>query len=165
MQSNFNNISTSTTLERLPTRCQGIGHMASDCPIRRNVVIRELSDGEEEFDENVDPIWDVEEIKEYPNEGELLVFRKALSVTPSREDNQRESIFHIKCTIDGKVCLVIVDSGSRPNVVSRTMVEKLKLPIEAHPHPYRQQWLNKESYVRVTQRARVPFSIGKSYKD
>ncbi|KAI4380066.1 hypothetical protein MLD38_006294 [Melastoma candidum] len=28
-------------------KCQGIGHMAFECPSRRNVVIRELSDGEE----------------------------------------------------------------------------------------------------------------------
>ncbi|KAI4294771.1 hypothetical protein MLD38_040902 [Melastoma candidum] len=146
-------------------KCQGIGHMASECPTRRNVVIREPSDGEEEFDENVDPVWDAEEIEEYPDEGELLVVRKALSVTPVKEESQRESIFHTRCTVAGKVCLVIVDSGSCTNAVSRTMVEKLKLPIEAHPHPYRLQWLNKESDVRVTQRARVSFSIGKSYQD
>ncbi|KAI4343331.1 hypothetical protein MLD38_027853 [Melastoma candidum] len=139
--------------------------MASECPTRRNVVIRELSDEEEEFEENADPVWDTEEIEEYPDEGELLVVRKALSVTPAKEESQRESIFHTRCTVAGKVCLVIVDSGSCTNAVSRTMVEKLKLPIEAHPHPYRLQWLNKESDVRVTQRARVPFSIGKSYKD
>ncbi|KAI4330434.1 hypothetical protein MLD38_028724 [Melastoma candidum] len=146
-------------------KCQGIGHMSSECPTRRNVVIRELSDGEEEFKENVDPIWDAEEIEEYPDEGELLVVRKALSVTPTREENQREIIFHIKCTVEGKVCLVIVDSGSCTNAMSRTMVEKLKLPVEVHPHPYHLQWLNKESDVRETQRARVPFSIGKSYND
>ncbi|KAI4340888.1 hypothetical protein MLD38_025682 [Melastoma candidum] len=45
------------------------------------------------------------------------------------------------------------------------MVEKLKLPIVAHPHPYRLQWLNKDSDVRVIQRVRVTFSIGKSFKD
>ncbi|KAI4310483.1 hypothetical protein MLD38_035459 [Melastoma candidum] len=146
-------------------KCQGVGHMASECPSRRNVVIRELSDGEEEFDENVDPIWDVEEIEEYSDEGELLVVRKALSVTPAREENQRESIFHTRCTVEGKVCLVIVDSGSCTNAVSRTMVKKLKLPIEAHPQPYRLQWLNNEIDVRVTQRARIPLSVGKSYKD
>ncbi|KAI4372829.1 hypothetical protein MLD38_011013 [Melastoma candidum] len=129
---------------------------------QEQTIARELSDGEEEFDENVDPVWDAEEIEEYPDEGELLVVRKDLSVTPAREENHRESIFHTRCTVEGKVCLVIVDSGSCTNAMSRTMIEKLKLPIEAHPHPYRLQWLNKESDVRVTQRARVPFSIGKS---
>ncbi|KAI4298126.1 hypothetical protein MLD38_040440 [Melastoma candidum] len=67
-------------------KCQGIGHMASECPSRRNVVIREVSDGEEEFDENVDPVWDAEEIEEYPDEGELFVIRKVLSVTLAREE-------------------------------------------------------------------------------
>ncbi|KAI4330290.1 hypothetical protein MLD38_028590 [Melastoma candidum] len=76
-----------------------------------------------------------------------------------------ESISHTRCTVKGKVCLVIVDNGSYTNAVSRTMVEKLKLPVEARPYPYRLQWFSKESDVRVTQRARVPFSIGKSYKD
>ncbi|KAI4387753.1 hypothetical protein MLD38_000159 [Melastoma candidum] len=139
--------------------------MASECSTRRNVVIRVLSDGEEEFDENVDPIWDVEEIEEYPDEGELWVVRKALSVTPAREENQRESNFHTRCTVEGKVCLVIVDSRSCTNALSSRMVEKLELLIEAHPYPYRLQWLNKESDVRVTQRARVPFYIGQSYRD
>ncbi|KAI4365377.1 hypothetical protein MLD38_021366 [Melastoma candidum] len=45
------------------------------------------------------------------------------------------------------------------------MVERLEFPIEAHPHPYRLQWLNKESDVRVTKRARVLFSIRKRYKN
>ncbi|KAI4380165.1 hypothetical protein MLD38_006386 [Melastoma candidum] len=111
------------------SKCQGIWHMAFECPMRRNAVIRELSDGGEEFDENIDPIWAAEEIEEYPEEGELLVVRKALSVTPAREENQRESIFNTRYTVEGKVCLVIMDSGSYTNAVSRTMVEKLKLPI------------------------------------
>ncbi|KAI4340732.1 hypothetical protein MLD38_025541 [Melastoma candidum] len=64
-----------------------------------------------------------------------------------------------------KVCLVIINSNSCTNTILRTVVEKLKLPIKAHPHRYRLQWLNKESDVRVTHRARVPFSIGKNYKD
>lgn len=146
-------------------KCQGVGHMASECPTRRNVVLRELPDGEEEFDEQVNPVWDAEEIEEYPDEGELLVIRKALSATPAQEETQRENIFHTRCTVNNKVCLVIVDSGSCTNAVSRTMVEKLNLPVEPHPHPYRLQWLSKDSDVQVTQRARVPFSIGKSYKD
>ncbi|KAI4365359.1 hypothetical protein MLD38_021350 [Melastoma candidum] len=45
------------------------------------------------------------------------------------------------------------------------VIEELKQRVESHPHPYRLQWLNKDSDARVTRRARVPFSIEKGYKD
>ncbi|MCI34389.1 hypothetical protein A2U01_0055608, partial [Trifolium medium] len=50
-----------------------------------------------------------------------------------------------RCTTAGKVCDVIIDSGSCENVVSNYMVEKLELPTQSHPRPYKLQWLNKGS--------------------
>ncbi|KAI4340743.1 hypothetical protein MLD38_025552 [Melastoma candidum] len=44
-------------------------------------------------------------------------------------------------------------------------IEKLKLPVAPHPHPYRLQWLSKDNDVHVTQQAQVPFSIGKNYRN
>ncbi|XP_010541784.1 PREDICTED: uncharacterized protein LOC104815166 [Tarenaya hassleriana] len=102
---------------------------------------------------------------EYPDSGELLVTRRVLStiVTPD-ETAQRETIFHTRCTIHGKVCGMIVDSGSCTNVASAYMVKKLNLPTEKHPHPYKLQWLNNSGEIKVTERVKIPFSIGK-YRD
>ncbi|KAJ0041133.1 hypothetical protein Pint_28157 [Pistacia integerrima] len=45
------------------------------------------------------------------------------------------------------------------------MVEKLKLPTVAHPHPYKLQWLRKGNEVKVSKRCCVQFSIGDKYQD
>ncbi|KAI4372863.1 hypothetical protein MLD38_011046 [Melastoma candidum] len=106
-------------------KCQGVGYMASECPTRRNVVIRELSDEEEEFEENADPVWDAEEIEEYPDEGELLVVRKALSVTPAKEESQMESIFCTRCTVAGKrTHIPTVYNGSTTRVTFESPSER-----------------------------------------
>ncbi|KAI4387325.1 hypothetical protein MLD38_005166 [Melastoma candidum] len=126
-------------------KCQGIGHMASECPSRRNVVIREVSDGEEEFDENVDPVWDAEEIEEYPDEGELFVIRKSVKRDTGERGESKGKYFPHQMHSRKKSLL-----GDQRKLHQRHVEDvgrKLKLPIEAHPHPYRLQWLNKESDV------------------
>ena len=45
------------------------------------------------------------------------------------------------------------------------MVDKLKLKIETHPHPYKLSWLKKENEIKVNQCCLVSFSIRKNYKD
>jgi len=77
----------------------------------------------------------------------------------------RKNIFHTRCTTAGKVCDVIIDSGSCENVVSNYMVEKLDTPTQSHPHPYKLQWLNKGSELKVTKRCLRNFSIGQKYQD
>ncbi|GJW99531.1 putative reverse transcriptase domain, zinc finger, CCHC-type, aspartic peptidase domain protein [Tanacetum coccineum] len=98
--------------------------------------------------------------------GELLVIRRALA-TDSTEDSVwlRHNIFHTWCTSHGKVCDVIIDSGSCKNVVSETMVKKLSLKTEKHPHPYKLSWLQKGKSVHVDQRCMVHFSIRDKYRD
>ncbi|XP_010521308.1 PREDICTED: uncharacterized protein LOC104800237 [Tarenaya hassleriana] len=44
------------------------------------------------------------------------------------------------------------------------MVKKLGLDSEKHPHPYKLQWLNNSGEIKVTERVKVPFSIGR-YQD
>ncbi len=62
--------------------------------------------------------------------------KRTLSVHATKEEEQRENIFHTKCTILNNVCNVIIDGGSYTNVASTTLVEKLNLPTLVHPHPY-----------------------------
>ncbi|PKU62169.1 RNA-directed DNA polymerase [Dendrobium catenatum] len=94
------------------------------------------------------------------DEGSLLVLRRVLS-SQKEDTDQRHRIFQTRCTVGGKVCQMIIDSGSCENVVSTTMVEKLALPTENHSKPYTLSWIQKENEVRVTKRCLVNFSIGK----
>jgi len=78
---------------------------------------------------------------------------------------QREAIFHTRCTIGGRVCSIIIDGGSCANVASNTMVEKLKLEAIPHPKPYTIRCLNQGKGIHISSRCLVPLSIGKNYKD
>lgn len=49
----------------------------------------------------------------------------------------RQAIFRTKCKYKGKVCKVIVDSGSLDNIVSIEMVEKLNVPRIPHESSYK----------------------------
>jgi hypothetical protein len=106
-----------------------------------------------------------EEVVEQADEGEMLVLRRALNVQKSSKDEQRENIFHSRCTVLGKVCSLIIDYGSCANVISVSMIEKLNLQTSAHPHPYNIQWLNQSKGLQVNSRCLVTFSIGKNYQD
>ena len=151
-------------------KCQGFGHIASECPNRRAMTIieGEVHGASEEdegpvFDEE-GPVCDEEFIT--ADHGESLVIRRSLHTALAKEEPWlRHNIFHTRCTTQGKVCDVIIDSGSCENVVSNYMVEKLNLPTQDHPHPYKLQWLNKGSEVKVSKRCLVTFTIGKKYQD
>ena len=69
------------------------------------------------------------------------------------------------CTSRGKVCQVIIDSGNCENMVSKEMVDKLKLCCETHPHPYRITWFKKGNESIINKRCLIKFSISKTCKD
>ena len=73
-------------------------------------------------------------------------------------DQQRENIFHTRCSVNNKVCSMIIDGGSCTNVASNTLVEKLGLPLLKHPRPYKLRWLNDCGEVKVNKQVLV-FSI------
>ena len=64
----------------------------------------------------------------------------------------------------GKVCTLIIDSGSCTNVASSLMVEKSNLHIMKHPKSYKFQLLNECGEVKENKQVRIPFSICK-YED
>ena len=45
------------------------------------------------------------------------------------------------------------------------MVDKLKLPVTAHPKPYTIQWLNQSKGYQISTRCLLSLSIDKAYKD
>ena len=60
--------------------------------------------------------------------GENLMFNRVLIRQPVKEEpKQRRALFRARCKILGKVCKVIVDSGSTDNIISKEVVTKLKL--------------------------------------
>ncbi|XP_076900242.1 uncharacterized protein LOC143554355 [Bidens hawaiensis] len=79
----------------------------------------------------------------------------------------KHSIFHSICTILGKVCTFVIDSGSCDNLTSEEAVQNLALKTESHHKPYKLQWLKKGGGVEVTisKKALVSFFIGATYKD
>ncbi|CAA0819685.1 Unknown protein, partial [Striga hermonthica] len=115
-------------------RCQGFGHIASECINKRFMILRENG---------------------VPRRPHLKM---------EEAEQQRENIFHMRCLVLGKVCMLIVDGGSCANVASCEMVEKLNLPTTKHTNPYKLQWLNDCGEIRVTKQVLMSFSIG-NYKD
>ena len=83
-------------------KCQSYGHFQADCPNIRALTIKEIkeigqinlesSEGKEELDEEATVLP--------PDVGEFVVLKRILhTVEGSKEDGQREQIFHSQCTI------------------------------------------------------------------
>ncbi|MCI50382.1 hypothetical protein A2U01_0071626, partial [Trifolium medium] len=54
----------------------------------------------------------------------------------SKEEGQRKNLFKTRCSVNNKVCDLIVDNGSTENFVSKKLVDYFKLPTEPHEKPY-----------------------------
>ena len=54
---------------------------------------------------------------------------------------------------------MIIDGGDCTNVASTSLIERLSLRTMTHPRPYKLQWLNESSEVKVIKQALVSFSI------
>jgi len=135
-------------------KCQGLGHIASECPNRKVITLAEWAAVKEDFEEEEkacesEPKFEEtqDEVIEEADEGELLVLRRVLCNQREVKDEQRENIFHTRCTVQGKVCSLIIDGGSCANVVSLSMIEKLGMQTVTHPHPYNIQWLNQSKGI------------------
>ncbi|KAG7558942.1 Retrotransposon gag domain [Arabidopsis thaliana x Arabidopsis arenosa] len=147
--------------------CGELGHRQSACPTRnrRGLLLDNTGrDVEVIYDEDDTDDVLVEELE--ADSGPLLMLRRScLAPRSQSEPPQRHNLFHSRCTIGGKVCTFIIDSGSCENVIAESAVKKLSISDEPHPVPYKLAWLQKGNDVNVTRRALVAFSIGEAYKD
>ncbi|KAL5844036.1 hypothetical protein ACOSQ3_010069 [Xanthoceras sorbifolium] len=87
-------------------KCLGAGHIASQCPNKRVMVLKDdggiESEGESDG-ESMPPLEDAGDF-EYPVGGELLVARRALTAQAKEDDEvQRENIFHTRCHVNDKL--------------------------------------------------------------
>ncbi|XP_074278641.1 uncharacterized protein LOC141602236 [Silene latifolia] len=158
---------------------EGFGHFKKDCPSNRALTAMEIEEWEREGlveyeeEETLVPTemetereTDQGQVVAHPDTGHNLVLWRVMHSQPAPlEADQRSMIFRSRCTVQGRVCNLIIDGGSCTNVASTIMVSKLSLPTQEHPNPYKLRWLSKGSEVRVDKQCIVPFSIGKVYKD
>ncbi|KAL4304553.1 hypothetical protein GQ457_10G010590 [Hibiscus cannabinus] len=135
-------------------KCLGKGYVASQCPNWRNMLLLDSGEIESEFEED-DQEFPKETVQEEDDMlqsfeiGEALVIKRSLTTQPTQDNQQRENIFHTRCLVNDKVCVVIIDGGSCTNVASSIMIEKLGLSTTKHPNPYRLQWLNDGGEIKV----------------
>jgi len=144
-------------------KCQGYGNFQADCPNRRVLTLIEIEEIDHLTSELVEEEIEDEETATVltPDVGELFVLQRILHAKEGpREENQREHIFHSRCTVQGKVCSLIIDGGSCTNIASTHLVSKLALTTIRHPRPYALQWLKKANEVHVTKQTLISFSIG-----
>nr|KYP62090.1 hypothetical protein KK1_016613 [Cajanus cajan] len=146
-------LSSTKTTDIKCFKCLGRGHVASQCPTKKVVILR----GHDTYSSQE------ETTTTYSSERELLMLRRILHNQPSGTLSQRENIFHTRCNVLNNVCSLIVDSGSWCNCCSTRLVNKLSLITMSHPQPYHLQWLNKDGDIVINQ-VKVNFSIGK-YED
>ncbi|XP_070052415.1 uncharacterized protein [Nicotiana tomentosiformis] len=155
-------------------KCHGVGHIASEYPNRRTMILKTdgnfETDVESEDDDSDDAVDAPHEEEgsdvEQPLTGEVMVLRRVMSLQIKKDDVlvQRENIFHTRFHVREKIYSMITDEGNCTNVASTTMVEKLGLYFLKHPTPYKLHWLNDSGEVKVSKNVMVPFSIGK-YSD
>ncbi|XP_019424177.1 PREDICTED: uncharacterized protein LOC109333228 [Lupinus angustifolius] len=143
-------------------KCLGHGHIASQCPTRRTMILknREVESQSEAYSDEDDAHG--EEDDAIP-EGDLFMVRRLLgSQIKEHDTSQREKIFHTRCFVEGKLCSSIIDSVSCENVFSARLVSKLNLVTKSNPTPYQLQWLSEVGEMLVNKQAEIPFSIGKN---
>ncbi|KAF7835011.1 putative gag-pol polyprotein [Senna tora] len=150
-------------------RCLGKGHIASQCPNKRAMILQDngecesahSSEGDDDMP-SLETDFELEIDEAELVKGEVLVARRALNMQlkEDHEQEQRELIFHTRCFIKNKVCSMVIDSGSVTNVASTLLVDKLDLPTMKHPKPYKLQWLNDSVEAKVTKQVLISFSIG-----
>ncbi|KAJ4789806.1 DNA/RNA polymerases superfamily protein [Rhynchospora pubera] len=143
-------------------RCHELGHYMNECPKARQLLVEDVFENEDVYGDYSFTGED-EEINPEDVEGESLISRRLCLAPPTKEDWKRHAIFKTNCTIGGKKCKLLIDSGNWENIISKEVVAKLNLTTTPHPHPYRLGWVNRGSEIQVDKRCQVQFAIGPNY--
>ncbi|PKU68484.1 RNA-directed DNA polymerase [Dendrobium catenatum] len=144
-------------------RCFQVGHKSNECPTRPQVQLIE-GEGDDEIVEIAgDDDQEAEDVIADEGDPVMCVLERLLLAPRMPNASQRNAIFRTRCTVNGKVCDLLVDNGCTENIVSRALVQALQLRTTKNPHPYKISWVKKGIEVLVTDMCRLTFSIGKSY--
>nr|KYP40610.1 Retrovirus-related Pol polyprotein from transposon 297 family [Cajanus cajan] len=134
---------SSRTSEIKCFKCLGRGHIASQYPSKKTMMLR----------------------------GKDIYSEESSSSSSSSSDSEEEASDHEEKVeklypddISKRICSLIVDSGSCSNCCSTRLVNKLALTTIPDPQPYKLHWLNEGEELEVNQQVKVKFSIG-DYKD
>ncbi|XP_024199380.2 uncharacterized protein LOC112202612 [Rosa chinensis] len=135
-------------------RCNKPGHRSNVCHERRQTaLIGEYDEDEEEGGRGDD--YDGAKFTEEESPEKVYIVLQRVLLCP-KEDGQRHNIFRSFCSINNKVCNLIVDNGSCENFVAKKLVDYLQLPMQPHKAPYSLGWVKKGPQVRVTDSCKVP---------
>lgn len=91
------------------------------------------------------------------------MLEKLLLASLQPNTSQRHVIFKTKCTINDKVCEVLIDSNSAKNVITRKVVKALNLPMVKHSKPYKISWVKRSLDISISETCNVTFFIGKNF--
>ena len=96
-------------------KCGEEGHVSSNCPLRKfvNTTIHDGEDDKKYESEDVEG----QDVCEEEGEEVVCVIQRLLCSTPQPDNTQRK-IFESKCTVNGKVCKLVIDSCSCENLIS-----------------------------------------------
>ncbi|KAL5835139.1 hypothetical protein ACOSQ4_014636 [Xanthoceras sorbifolium] len=161
-------------------KCKGFGHFTVVCPTRdkriayvceKDLIFDDEAEasGSQPTLKTDEPEKEEEEVLQAANLP-LCVINRVLtgrrhSLEPDTNDWKRTNIFHTRVAHGNKALNVIIDNGSGMNVISKAVVERLNLPQQPHPTPYRVSWINDVNTVPVKYRCLVKFSLGTNYVD
>ncbi|GKA78117.1 transposon ty3-I gag-pol polyprotein, partial [Tanacetum coccineum] len=126
-------------------KCGAPGHRSSECRATGGKV--NLTTREDDYDE-----------------GEEERFYEEIKTDVCHSADELDGNLYADDEYSLRVFDVIIDSGSTENIVSRDIVQRLKIPTEKHPNLYRIGWIKSVGEIKVTERCKIPFEIGK-YKD
>lgn len=145
-------------------RCGQQGHLSNECHLRKAIAIIDENNQDDEEDKEQ---WEEDVAYIEPDDGEQLscIVQRVLLNPKLDTHPQKHCLFRTRCTINGKVCNVIIDNGSSENIVSQKLVNALNLKVDPHPNPYKVSWIKKGGEATINSICTVPLSIGNYYKD
>ncbi|XP_020679500.1 uncharacterized protein LOC110097468 [Dendrobium catenatum] len=144
-------------------RCLQPGHKSNECPMRHQVQLVEGEEDAEQSGLQDDYEDEVEEVLADDGEAILGVMEKMLLAPRTPVDTQRHKLFRTKCTINDKVCELVIDSGCTENIISKAAVQALQIKTTRNPNPFKISWVKKGVDFLVSDLCKITFSIGKRY--
>jgi hypothetical protein len=149
-------------------KCQGLGHIAAECPSRMTMIVNENNEWESasdpEYDEYPEEVLsgNENEIQANNDDNNWSIPHRVLSVIVGKKENsQQNNLFRTRGMIKEKLCRIIVDNASCNNIVSQELVERMRLKQPRHPSPNKMQWITDCGAMCVSNMVTVQFSIGK----